>query len=395
MNLSACVVASGRFWLAPAVQTITAAACLCALAVTCRFAAAGYCQYVRQTSSGELVKLFEPVVPQQLWHPNFAAQIAHRNAWNEAVLTEWAAGLVDRDGKFVQEFQRTFNSSFWELYLNAILRERQCSVDFGFSSPDFAVTAPTPFCIEAAIASNARGGIPEHHHEGAQPPEDLNEFNRHAVVRLSNALQSKYAKFKKQYGLLPHVAGRPFVVAIAPFDRPNFGLQCQRAIEALLYSYYVDEEEWVARGVGNTPAPKASLTSVRKNNTAEIPHGLFLADAMPEVSAVIFSSLATWGKVRAMSADPNPDIHFDALALNMDGPMPHRIVARKADYGERLLDGLRVYHNRGALHPLDPAIFRAEEIMQSYWSSADEKWVHEQHEWQLLARRVLTQQPAA
>lgn len=339
------------------------------------------------------MKLFDPIVPREAWHPNFAALMGRRNGWNEAVLENWAEDFVDRDGKFVQEFQRTFNSSFWELYLNAALRERGCSVNFGFRSPDFVVTAPSPFSIEAVIANNARDALPEHSHHRAELPEDLNEFNRQAILRLSNALQSKYTKFRKQYDALPHVTGRPFVIALAPFDRPNFGLQCQRAIEALLYSYYVDEEEWIGAGVSDTPAPKAELVTVRKHETAEVPHGLFLTDSMPEVSAVIFSSVATWGKVRALSADPNPNVIFSALALNTTSPVPHQIVARKADYGEKLLDGLRVYHNRGARYPLDPAIFRADEVMQSYWSKPDNDWIHEQHDWQLLARQVRTQQP--
>ena len=39
-----------------------------------------------------------------------------------AVLENWAQGFEDRDGKFVQEFQLTYESSFWELYLYAALR---------------------------------------------------------------------------------------------------------------------------------------------------------------------------------------------------------------------------------------------------------------------------------
>lgn len=39
-------------------------------------------------------------------------------------------GFEDRDGKFVKEFQTTFNSSFWELYLFACLRDGlSCKVD--------------------------------------------------------------------------------------------------------------------------------------------------------------------------------------------------------------------------------------------------------------------------
>jgi hypothetical protein len=99
--------------------------------------------------------------------------------------------------------------------------------------------------------------------------------------------------------------------------------------------------------------------------------------------------------VRALSADPNPNIKFFALAQNMTGPIPRRVVAAKSDYGERLLDGLRVYHNRNAHHPLDPATFRCEEVMQSYWSDCNGEWIHEQHDWQLLARQVCTECPPA
>jgi hypothetical protein len=38
------------------------------------------------------------------------------------VLTDWARGFIDRDGKFVKEFQTTFNSCFWELYVYAVLK---------------------------------------------------------------------------------------------------------------------------------------------------------------------------------------------------------------------------------------------------------------------------------
>ena len=33
------------------------------------------------------------------------------------MLIDWTEGLVDRDNKFVREFQETFHSSFWEIFL--------------------------------------------------------------------------------------------------------------------------------------------------------------------------------------------------------------------------------------------------------------------------------------
>src|SRR5215471_5847470 len=105
--------------------------------------------------------LFTPIVPAEKLHPNFANVIKMENQHNLAVLQQWAEGFVDRDGKFVREFQTTFNSSFWELYLHALLKGLGCAIDFSHRAPDFVVTGPVPFNIEATIASNAQGALPE------------------------------------------------------------------------------------------------------------------------------------------------------------------------------------------------------------------------------------------
>jgi hypothetical protein len=337
----------------------------------------------------DTLDLFIPVTPKEKWHPNFAHQIEFPNEWNRAVLNKWAKGFVDRDGKFVQEFQTSFNSCFWELYLNAVLNERGLSIDFSFKRPDFVITGPKEFAMEAVIASHANGGLPENEASLQNYPEDLNELNRQAILRLSNALHSKHKKYLTEYSAMSHVRSKPFVIALAPFDRPFFNLSCQRAIEALLYNYYLDESEWIHLGLETSP-PKKFISSVKKDNGAEIELGLFQGKLMPEISAVLFSTCATWGKVRAMCADPNPSIYFKALRFSPNGPEPTIVSASKADYRESLLDGLRIYHNPNANHPLDPAIFRSPEIMQSYFSMENEDWIYEECEGQLLFRFVMT-----
>jgi len=336
--------------------------------------------------------LFTPVVPESDWHPNFAVMVKHPNAWNAAVLNGWAAGFVDRDRKFVRQFQTTFNDCFWELYLHAVLRERGLSINFASASPDFTVSSPVPFTIEATIASHAKDDLPEHRRAEAELPPDLNEFNRQTILRLANALGRKHKEFSTKYAALPHVAGKPFVIAVAAFDRPYFSMTCQRAIEAVLFNYYVDEESYVSAGDPNSPIPKYSLESIIKHNGSTVTLGLFQNGAMPEVSAVIFSSCATLGKVRALSADPNPKIFFDALRRNPTSTQPHRIQACKSDYKESLLDGLRVYHNPDALHPLDLAMLRDPDVFQTYFCAATGKWIYEDREGQLLFRAVRTEQ---
>ena len=100
------------------------------------------------------------------------------------------------------------------------------------------------------------------------------------------------------------------------------------------------------------------LLRVFKDNDSPISLGMFTTSAFEEISAVIFSGCANMGKLRALSSDPNPGIFFTALRLNPASDTPHLIQCPKSQYEEHLFDGLRVYHNPFAIHPLDPAVFR-------------------------------------
>ncbi len=115
---------------------------------------------------------------------------------------------------------------------------------------------------------------------------------------------------------------------------------------------------------------------------------MFTTPAYKEISAVIFSSCASIGKVRALSSDPSPDIYFKAFRLNPGSDLPHFINQPKQRYEENLLDGLRIYHNPFATHPLDPAVFRHPSVFQSYYHKDD--WVYEQRDGLLLTRFVFS-----
>jgi hypothetical protein len=97
----------------------------------------------------DLMDLLTPVVSEEAQHPNFRTISKFANAFNCDVLNEWARGFKDRDGKFVKEFQTTFDSSFWELYLFAVMKQLQLEVDFSFTSPDFVITNHGGINVEA------------------------------------------------------------------------------------------------------------------------------------------------------------------------------------------------------------------------------------------------------
>jgi hypothetical protein len=69
--------------------------------------------------------LFTPVAGEEAQHPYFRSIWKQANGFNCDVLNEWARGFKNRDGKFVKEFQTTFDSSFWELYLFAVMKQFQ------------------------------------------------------------------------------------------------------------------------------------------------------------------------------------------------------------------------------------------------------------------------------
>ena len=61
--------------------------------------------------------LFTPVIQEEKYHNHFRVLLSESAAPVRKTLSSWADGFLDRDNKFIKEFQSTFNSSFWELYL--------------------------------------------------------------------------------------------------------------------------------------------------------------------------------------------------------------------------------------------------------------------------------------
>ena len=132
---------------------------------------------------------------------------------------------------------------------------------------------------------------------------------------------------------------------------------------------------------------------MRKDNLSEVPLAIFGSEEFAWLSGVIFSSSASRGKVRALSADPNPNIFFEAVRLNTSGVMPHVIRARKSEYTESLLDGLRVYYNPLATHKVGIGTFRHPDVFQSYFSEGADEWMYDQRDGLLLYRSVFTAIP--
>lgn len=174
----------------------------------------------------------------------------------------------------------------------------------------------------------------------------------------------------KNYKNLEHAKGKPFVLAIAPFEQPFFWAQNDQAICQVLYGYkspiYEDIPEENRREIYG----HEYIDFIEKPNGAEVPMGYFANGEMPEISAVIFCNTATFSKVRALSDDPSLMI-FEHLRYNRHGLKAHHCTTPKKEYQETLLEGLHVYHNPTARYPLSADFLQHTDITHHWYSVED------------------------
>jgi hypothetical protein len=119
---------------------------------------------------------------------------------------------------------------------------------------------------------------------------------------------------------------------------------------------------WLQRLDGITNVLYAcKLDHVQKENKTKIPLGFFLDDRMVEVSAVIFSNVATYGKVVALANDK------DSIRGFVTARYEHTELNKYfQSYNESVLDGLFILHNPNARFPLGTQKFKEHGIAQIY-----------------------------
>ncbi len=167
-------------------------------------------------------------------HPIFAMLLGAEYLPERNELLRWADGFVDRDGKFVDELQRTFEGSFWELYVYAALKELGFVADFSKSTPDFVLAGKQEIIVEATVARPAQGQKGPVGWTVDDIPSTFREFNRDATIRLCNSFDSKARRYQAHYRYLPHCLEKPYVIAIGAFDRPGSHFSASRSILAAM-----------------------------------------------------------------------------------------------------------------------------------------------------------------
>jgi hypothetical protein len=324
------------------------------------------------------LNLFEIIAKEEKLNPNFVYLLAEEYEPVRDVINRWASGFEDRDNKFNHQFQETFNSSFWELYLYQCFKDLKMSVDFSRASPDFTVNTKNNeiINIEAVTANHAQDSDPEwvSNSKDAKIRED-EEFLNFSCIRILNAIDSKHKKLFTTYSKYDHVKNKPYIVAIAPFEQPMFFMQNNEAIIRVLYGQGVDKND----GFKEVFVPYAM-----KNNRVPLDLGMFTTDKYKEISAVIFSTTATIGK--AITQSP--------LARTVRSSWYHPVkglVAELKDnamHFETHLDGLQIHHNPFAENKLSMTDFDNYEITHYFYDPVLKIIDNQQKPYTLISRNI-------
>lgn len=307
--------------------------------------------------------LFERLAGDETLHPQFlktrddSLMVPARST-----LSEIAATMSDPDGNFVQQFQtHGFDARTFELYLHALFTEAGHTLDRNHNSPDFLISRDGLTVAVEAVTANP---IPR---KDYQPYElfptdqpstqaEVMRFLKHDVaIQFGSPL---YSKMQKKYWTLPHVARRPFVIAIENFHGGGLSLA---ATSISQYLFGIDHRHLFDDG-GDLVVEGDTI--VKHEGSKVIPSYFFGLPDAQHVSGILFSNAGTvpkFGRIGQQGQYRSKTTRMVRSGVCWD-PDPNAISPKVFAYevgdpdmpSEPWRDGSVFIHNPKALHPLPP-----------------------------------------
>lgn len=322
------------------------------------------------------VDLFSDIIPENEQHQ--AYKVLKNEPRFEAgrnIISEIVNSFIDNDGNYEREFQSVnFQARLWELYLHIYIHNAGLLIENNHFAPDFEVLNFGEKCFIEAVTVNPSSN-PE---RPDLPPPETNEdieyrLNDFMPIKFGSPL---YTMLCKKYWEKEHVAGHPLIFAIHDYHNENSMTWSRTALSEYLYGLrtrIIDGE------------PKIESIETHAWEGKEIPSGFFYQEDAENISAVLFSNQATipkfnrMGKIAGLGSkdvkmirngflyNPDPDaIHPIPFSKDLDDP----------DYEESWSDGLVMFHNPNAKHPVNVEAFS--DISHIFYS--DEEGFHGFHQ---------------
>ncbi|WP_218950977.1 hypothetical protein [Desulfoluna butyratoxydans] len=250
------------------------------------------------------------------------------------------------------------------------------------------------------------------------------DFLNYSSLKLLRKISDKRDLFlgdggkKHPYSSLEHVKGKPFVVAIAPFDNDLSFSQNNTAINKVLYGVEPPKQNYD----GTFNVKKSSHIETYSGDKVKV--GIFTDDSFKEISAVIFSTTGMFGKAilqggidcMVKSTRYRQSNIVDFLSnegakklgiaqsklsdthevISMRQPLDDIVFGsdmhfcKSSEYTETHLDGLHIYYNPYAEIPLHKNIFQAHEITHNFYDTSSKEMICHHNDGSLVSRQVFT-----
>lgn len=170
-----------------------------------------------------MTDLFHPIIPDNQLHP-LVQRIMREPAYEpaKAVINSWLVGLDTKKEakKLVKEFQTSFNSTFWELYLNKAFKDLGFEIDYDFDTPDFHLVHPNGSQLNVeAVTANHKDHLTADFYQPERVKQRAEKQHQawldEASIKLVGKIKDKLALFqgadgkKYPYNTLDHVKSYP------------------------------------------------------------------------------------------------------------------------------------------------------------------------------------------
>lgn len=274
----------------------------------------------------------------------------------KVMMEELAHWFEDPDGIFIRAMQgNEFNSRLFELYLHAVFYELDFEMDRSHPQPDYLLKkAGQTIAVEATTVAEMND------------PEELTKFGHDAMKALLTYVDEEMPfKFrhtllkkvnhrpepaKLPYWELPHTKGHPFVLAVHDYSKKMSMAVSSSAMQSYLYG--------LAERDGK-------LHPIERHGTENrtIPSNFFADERHKHISAVILPTGATIPKFNRMGRvaglrSPNSFAFIHGARTNHEGELKEfRALVEHPSYREFWHEGIYIFHNPNAVHPLDPSLF--------------------------------------
>lgn len=316
---------------------------------------------VQGDEEGSAVDFFQQTRAPEELNPDFI-RLATDEGFSPArgIIEPMMRWYEDADGNFVEQFQTTgFDPRIWELYLFATINEAGFVIDRTFNTPDItAVGLQGELCIEATTINptlDAAGQIVPIPSTDT-PEEEQQYLNEYIPIRYAGPLTTKLGK---HYWEAPHVAGKPFALAIHDFHAPMSMIWSRGGLATYLYGYAHDVSHAEDGSLQITPRKVEKHRWGKK----EVQAGFFDLPEAENISAVIFNNSATiskFNRIGQIAGFGSPRVKLvrqgTVLDHNPNASEPKQFIHHidPSAYKESWIEGMDVFHNPRAKIPLDP-----------------------------------------